>query len=130
MGVEAAIALLSAAASSTATEAGRAAWESLVALGRRVTGRGGEAAPAVPESVDPRDDEAVRVLTGRLADRARADADVAAELCRWAETHRAALEVDQSDRRGDVHNEIAGNATIEGPVIQARDIHGGINFGS
>ncbi len=129
MDVEAAIALaLSATAISTATEAGRAIWQSLATLGRRVTGRGsgGDAEPAaVPES--PADRHA---LVGRIVERARADADFGDQLTRWAAEHQESLRLSIDQSRGTVHNTIAPEARIQGQVIQARDIHGNISFGS
>lgn len=127
MDVDAALALTTAAASAAAggaaTAAGESAWQSLLALTRRLTGRGAEDGP--PVAVDPGDEEAVRVLVGRLDERARTDDTFAAELCRWATTHRAGLHVDRSE----VHNTVAEGAQISGTVIQARDINGGINLG-
>lgn len=142
MDVETAITLASSAASAAAggaaTAAGENAWRSLVALARRAVGappaapaapgRGSEARPADalgPDAVDPADGDAVHVLNARIAERARADEEFAAELCRWAEEHRAAVEIDRS---GEVHNTVSGEARVDGPVIQARDIHGGIHL--
>lgn len=134
MTVDTALALVSAAAGGAATEAGRHAWESLAALARRVTGGAepgnGDAGPA-----DPGDEEAVRVLTARLAEHARADAGFAAELCDWAAAHHAVLTQfqtqfqDEVHGRGDVHNAVSEGATVSGTVVQARDISGGITFG-
>lgn len=131
MDVEAAIALATTAAataaSGAATEAGRAAWESLVGLARRLTGRAGPQPPESAQSAQSAGSaESAADLVARIAARARADREFAAALCQWADTHRAALTVDQST----VHNEISGTATVQGPVIQARDIHGGISFGA
>ena len=139
MDLEAALTLATAAAGGAATAAGQSAWQSLLALARRATGRepAGQAAGVEPAgtadpvgSVDPEDGEAVRVLIGRIAERARADEDFAGELRHWAETHRAVIQLDRSHRSDDsqVHNTVSGNAKIEGTVVQARDIHGGINL--
>ncbi|AXK35630.1 hypothetical protein DVA86_26335 [Streptomyces armeniacus] len=117
MDTEAAAALVSVAARSVATSAGQSAWTSLVSLVRRTLGR--EAEPATPE-----DSEAVRVLEGRLVERAGADPEFARQLCEWAEAHRELL-----PDGGAVHNTIGGDACVHGPVIQARDIHGDISFG-
>ncbi|MDJ1133175.1 hypothetical protein [Streptomyces iconiensis] len=126
MDVDAALALTTAAASAAAggaaTAAGESAWQSLIALTRRLTGRGTEDGP--PVTVDPGDEEGVRVLVGRLDERARSDEEFATQLCDWAETHSADLRVDRSV----VHNTVAEGARISGPVIQARDIHGGIHL--
>lgn len=128
MDVNTALTLVSAAAAGAATEAGRQAWQSLISLARRISGRPDAAsAPlAATSEVDPGDAEAVRVLHGRLAAHAREDAAFAVELCRWAETHRVALQLDQSQ----VHNTIADTAQISGPVIQAHTITGDLTFGS
>ncbi|UGY94482.1 hypothetical protein [Streptomyces gobiensis] len=112
MDLEPAVALVSTVAGSAATAAGGAAWQSLVGLFRRATGRAGVG------PVDPGDEAAVRVLAGQIIDRARSDAEFGARLRQWAEEHG-----------GEVRNTISGDAKIEGPVIQARDIHGGINLG-
>lgn len=131
MDVEAAIALATTAAataaSGAATEAGRAAWDSLVGLARRLTGLSGRAGPQPPQPPEPAEPaEPAADLVARIAARARENREFAAALCQWADTHRAALTVDQST----VHNEISGTATVQGPVIQARDVHGGISFGA
>jgi hypothetical protein len=117
MDTETAVALVSVAAGSVATAAGQSAWTSLVSLVRRTLGR--EAEPATPV-----DEESVRVLEGRLVDRAAADPEFARELHAWAETHRGLL-----PDNAPVHNTIARGARIQGPVVQARDIHGDISFG-
>jgi hypothetical protein len=123
MDVETALSLANTAAGSAATEAGRAAWQSLVTLARRITGRPAtaEAEPEQPEEADP------DALVGQIADHARADAVFAAELCQWATEHRAALQLTRDEST--VRNTISHDAKITGPVIQARDIHGGISFG-
>ncbi len=119
MTVEAAIALVSAAAGSVATEAGRHAWESLLSLTRRLTGR------ASPEPVDPGDDGAVRVLTGRIADRAATDEEFARELRAWAERHRGVIGVAQTR----VENVVSDHAQVQN-VIQTGAVHGDIRFGA
>jgi hypothetical protein len=128
MDVESALSLISGAASAAvsgaATAAGQKAWQSLLTLAGRATGRADLADQRAVEEVDPTDAETVNVLTGRIAERARADAAFAEELCGWAEDHRAVIQVD----RAEVHNTISGDARISGPVIQARDIQGGISL--
>ncbi|KAB8168762.1 hypothetical protein FH609_007435 [Streptomyces sp. 3MP-14] len=118
MELESAIALVTAAAGSVATEAGRHAWESLMSLTRRITGR---ADPVVPD-----DEESVRVLVGEISDRAEADEEFADQLRDWAATHQPALDA----QRSTVHNKVGGNAQVSGPVIQAQNITGPITFGS
>jgi hypothetical protein len=124
MDVETAITLASTAAGSAATEAGRSAWESLVSLARRITGR-----PANPEDpASPEETEADRdALVGRIAEHARADDGFAAQLCQWAAEHRASLQLTRDESA--VHNTISSGARVTGTVIQARDIHGGITIG-
>lgn len=56
---------------------------------------------------------------------AREDPDFLAELADWQREHTAVLEA----RDDSVTNTTSGKATVHGPVIQARDIHGGIDFG-
>ncbi|MEO3752940.1 hypothetical protein [Streptomyces sp. B6B3] len=129
MDVETAIALvLSATAVSTATEAGRAIWQSLATLGRWATGRGSgsDAEPAaVPESPEER-----QALVGHIVDQARGDEEFAGQLTRWATEHQESVRLTVDLSRGTVHNTIAPGARIQGQVIQARDIHGNISFGS
>jgi hypothetical protein len=122
-----------AAANSAGGEAGRQAWSSLVAVVRRALGRreATQAEEAVVEAV-----EAVEAL-GEPAEAAAAslrdlvltwaheDSGFLAELADWRREHAAVLEA----RDDSVTNIIGGNATVQGPVIQARDIHGGIDFG-
>ncbi|WP_059009253.1 hypothetical protein [Streptomyces specialis] len=116
MDVASAVALVSVAAGSVATEAGRQAWESLVALTRRLAGRG---------EPDPGDEAAVRELTVLVDQEARADGEFAAELVRWAESHGGALV-----RQRRVGNRVSGNAPVHGHVIQADTIQGGLHFGA
>ncbi|TNM29513.1 hypothetical protein [Streptomyces sedi] len=117
MDLDSALALVTAAAGSVATEAGRHAWDSLLSLTRRITGR--------PEPVDPADEDSVRVLVGRISDRAEADEEFAHQLRDWARTHQTLVDARQSQ----VRNEISGDARITGPVVQAQDITGPITFG-
>jgi hypothetical protein len=124
MDVETAIALANTAAGSAATEAGRAAWQSLATLARRITGR--HASPQPGPEPDPSPDDHPEAVVSRIADHARADADFAARLCEWAAEHRATLQLTRDEST--VHNTIARGAQINGAVIQARDIHGGVSF--
>ncbi|RMI46488.1 hypothetical protein [Streptomyces triticirhizae] len=117
MELQSAIALVTAAAGSVANEAGRHAWESLLSLTRRITGR------ADP---DPDDTKSVRVLVGEIRDRAEADKEFADQLRDWARTHKPALDAQQST----VNNVIAGEAQVTGPVVQAQNITGPVTFGS
>ncbi|MGP3978377.1 hypothetical protein ACTWQF_31095 [Streptomyces sp. 8N114] len=131
MDVEPALALATTAASAVAngaaSAAGQSAWESLLSLVRRVGGRrpDGEPGEGRLTAVDPADSEQVRVLTCWLGEQARADEEFAALLRGWAERHASVLRAEHSE----VHNTVSGSAQVTGAVIQARDIHGGINLG-
>ncbi|WP_369199541.1 hypothetical protein [Streptomyces sp. PU-14G] len=131
MDIDAALSLATTAASvaagSAAGAAGQSAWESLLSLVRRVGGRRPDGVPDEdgPAAVDPSDEGQVRVLTGWLGEQARADEEFAALLRGWAERHAPVLRAERSE----VHNTVSGTAHVSGPVIQARDIHGGINLG-
>lgn len=117
-------AAISGAAGSVGTEAGRHAWESLLALCRRIGGRRGGDEVALP-GPDPGDEEQVRVLTARVIEESERDEDFAAALHTWAERHGFPL----GTGSGDVHNTVSGDARISGPVIQGRDFSGPISFG-
>ncbi|UCM87289.1 hypothetical protein [Streptomyces marincola] len=125
MSTEAALALVSAAAGSVATEAGRHAWDSLLALARRVTGRAGADPVGPVDPVDPADETAVRELTGRIADRAASDEEFAAELRQWAQRHRGAVEVGGTR----VQNTVADGAQVRN-LLQTGTVHGDIHFGA
>ncbi|MBO8198130.1 hypothetical protein [Streptomyces smyrnaeus] len=116
-----------AATGGAASAAGQSAWESLLSLVRRVGGRraDGELQDGRLTAVDPADGEQVRALTGWLGEQARADEEFAALLCGWAERHAPVLRAEHSE----VHNTVSGSAHINGTVVQARDINGGINLG-
>ncbi|WP_052851741.1 hypothetical protein [Streptomyces avicenniae] len=123
MDIDAALALVSTAAGSVATAAGQHAWDALLSVVRRVTGRGAGSLDDGP--VDPADEGQVQALTGRIAERARTDAVFADALLGWAADHRRAL----TAVTGDTHNSIAGGAVTNGPVVQLRDVHGDVTFG-
>jgi len=101
-------------------EAGKRAWSGLTSVMGRLFGRSSsraaneiETSAAAPETI--------QALAEALAAEAESDPVATAALRDWiADTERA---LDQS---GDVTNTISGN--VHGPVIQARDIHGGITF--
>ncbi|MEU3195107.1 hypothetical protein ABZ686_31810 [Streptomyces sp. NPDC006992] len=90
--------------------------------GRRAAGDPGEGRPA---AVGPADGEQAGAPTDSLAEQARGDEGFAALLRGWAERHAPALRAERSEVRGTV----AGSARVQGPVIQARDIHGGVGPG-
>ena len=150
MDVETAVTLAAAAGtavgSGAASAVGESAWQSVVQLARRATGRGapgtadpgttdpgmtdpGTAAAGAPggrDGVDPADPAAVRDFAALLRQRAAQDGDFAAQLCAWAERNRVTIEATRH-RDDSVENEITGSR-ISGNVVQARDIHGGITF--
>ncbi|WP_169317040.1 hypothetical protein [Actinacidiphila oryziradicis] len=119
-------AVVVAAANSAAGEAGRQAWTSLVGTVRRAFGRrtvptsAGET--ALVTAADPSDAESLRDLVLAWAGE---DPELLRELVRWESEHRGVLE----SRDDSVTNTISGNATIHGPVIQARDVSGTFNSG-
>ncbi|ASQ94909.1 hypothetical protein [Streptomyces sp. 11-1-2] len=119
---------VNAAVSGAGGEAGRRALESFGTLVRRVLRRGdGEGEPAgEPEPVAiPYDDgERLRQLADLLVERARQDPEFGRDLASWMREHGEA-----AGEAGAVHNSIAGDARITGPVIQGRDFHGPISFG-
>lgn len=108
-------AVLTQVADTVGGEAGQAAWASLRSLVRRAFGREPERLPA--------DGEAAGALASELVERARRDPEFAAELRAWfADAERVG--------GGNVENVIQGDAHVQGPVVQARDVHGGISFGT
>lgn len=118
-------AAVGAAASSAGTEAGRHAWESLLALYRRAvgsrTGTGEEI--ALPD--DPADEQQVRDLATRVIEETGRDEAFATDLESWAGEHGYTVRAE----RDTVHNTISGEARITGTVIQGRDFSGPINLG-
>ncbi|MBI0299928.1 hypothetical protein JBE04_37090 [Streptomyces sp. PRKS01-29] len=125
---DALVAAVNAAASGAGGEAGRRALESFGALARRVLRRG-EGEPAGEPEPDPvaiaHDDGArLRQLADLLVERARRDPESGRALAAWMREHGAA-----AGETGAVHNSIADDARITGPVIQGRDFHGPISFG-
>lgn len=77
-----------------------------------------------PVAIPYDDGERLRQLADLLVERARQDPEFGRDLASWMREHgKPAGEADA------VHNTIAGNARITGPVIQGRDFHGPISFG-
>ncbi|MFD8864788.1 MULTISPECIES: hypothetical protein [unclassified Streptomyces] len=120
-------------------EAGRRALEGLSALSRRVLRRGAAdpgADPAGDPGADPAGDgepvtipyddpEQLRRLAELLVERARQDPELSRDLAAWMSRYGT-----PSGEAGAVHNSVSGDARITGPVIQGRDFHGPISFGS
>ncbi|MBU3868271.1 hypothetical protein KN815_30745 [Streptomyces sp. 4503] len=117
---------VNAAASGAGGEAGRRALESFGALVRRVLRRGEGEPAGEPEPVAiPYDDgERLRQLADLLVERARQDPEFGRDLASWMREHGEA-----AGEAGAVHNSIAGDARITGPVVQGRDFNGPISFG-
>jgi hypothetical protein len=112
---------VAAAANSAANEAGRHAWESLLALWHRARGT-----QPIKPTEDPEDPEQVQALTGEVIEEYRHNSTFANELTQWVQQFDLTTTNDHSTTR----NTVSGNAHVNGPVIQARDISGPINFGS
>jgi hypothetical protein len=101
-------------------EAGKRAWDGLTSLVGRIFGRPSSQAVKQIEPAAPHP-ETIHELARALATEAESDPVATTALRDWmANTERA---LDQS---GDVTNTVSG--TVHGPVVQARDIHGGITF--
>jgi Tfp pilus assembly protein PilV len=101
------------AANAASQEAGKQAWQGLVALVRR--------ARRQPDAeVEPAHTEA---LAATLVTTAGHDTQFAADLRRWIE-HVAQL----APRSEDTSNSIAGDARVAGNVVQARDVQGSVTF--
>ncbi|MFE2443613.1 hypothetical protein ACH4TQ_35255 [Streptomyces sp. NPDC021218] len=117
---------VNAAVSGAGGEAGRRALESFGTLVRRVLRRGEGEPAGEPEPVAiPYDDgERLRQLAELLVERARRDPEFGRDLASWMREHGEA-----AGETGAVHNSIAGDARITGPVIQGRDFNGPISFG-
>jgi hypothetical protein len=108
-----------------AGEAGKQAWTSLANLVRRTFK--GDSAPvrAIAElEAAPTDQARIDAAAAALAQEAGHDAGFAVQLASWLDTAR---EVSFADHR--VTNIVAGEAHVQGPVVQARDISGPITFG-
>lgn len=133
------IAAVNAVVSGAGGEAGRRALEGLSALSRRVLRRGG-GDPAADPGADPAgapagdgepvtipydDPEQLRRLAELLVERARQDPELSRDLAAWMSRYGT-----PSGEAGAVHNSISGDSRITGPVIQGRDFHGPISFGS
>ncbi|GAA2891439.1 hypothetical protein GCM10010524_24760 [Streptomyces mexicanus] len=122
--------LLMTLAGGTASAAGQQIWTSLRDLVRRRTAgsRGEDAAPGGEDqwrALDAARDDArrARELAEVLALGARQDPAFAQALEDWRRQAEAARE----GATGDVHNTVSGGTQTN--VLQARDIHGSVNFG-
>lgn len=131
------VGLLAALAGGVGGELGRQSWASLSALVRRPFNRSGRGddegvAPAVSTGEgelaaleeSPGDAARAHALSTALAVRSAVDPGFGTALHGWAEQARLVRTGD-----GEVHNEISGG-TQHGPVLQARDVSGGLTFNS
>lgn len=104
----------------TAGEAGKQAWSGLTSMVGRLFGRSSSQAVKQVEG-NAATPETIETLAEALTAEADSDTVLTAALREWMlDTERA---LDQS---GNVSNTISGN--VHGSVVQARDIHGGINL--
>ena len=126
--------LLMTLAGGAASAAGQQLWTSLRDLVRRrsraaaadgedLTPEGEEQWRALDEASD--DARRARELAEVLARRARQDPAFAEALQLWRRQAEAARE--ETTGRGDVNNTVSGGTQTN--VVQARDIHGSLNFG-
>jgi hypothetical protein len=118
--VSALVTLLSRISGGVADRAGEQLWESLTTLVRRTFGRRSTSLEAVKRLDErPGDPDSIRALAEALATDAARDPQAGAQLRHWAADAERVI----SD--GTV-NRVTGN--VYGNVVQARDIHGDINF--
>ena len=107
-------------------EAGRQVWGTLVSTVRDWFDRDSAPAQAVAELEGPPVDRAdAERVASVLADAAEQHPQFAERLGAWMQDARRITTGDHN-----VSNEISGNAHIQGPVVQTRDVYGSINFGS
>ena len=123
-------ALLVALVSGAGGAAGTQAWAALGRLVRRTFRRADQAEP-VPalrelEALEgsPRDTGRAQALADVLQRRAAHDSDFARSLTAWLEEAKAV----SSTGFGDVHNTVSGGS--QGSVLQVRDLHGSVTFGT
>ena len=109
-------AVISAIVGGAAGEVGKNAWTSLTGLVRR---RFGDDAVAAIETA-----QTPELTAESLAERAQADPAFAEALTSWTTETARLVQI-----KHDVTNTISGNARITGPVLQAGDVFGSINFG-
>lgn len=115
---------LAAKAAEGLTEGGRAAFEALARLVQRAfQGRASAQAALTDAETDPADETRIEELQRALAQTAAEDPAFETDLRgAWREL---APHLTASDSA--VANNVSG--TVEGNVVQARDVHGGISFG-
>lgn len=106
-------------ARAAAGEAGKSAWDGLLAVARRAFGRGHATAIDAAKAGDR---GAAVEVAGALVQLSTADAELAQTLRQWM------AESGENARSG-VSNVISGHARVHGNVVQARDI-GSVHFGN
>jgi hypothetical protein len=113
-------ALLSKIFGGVTERAGEQLWDSLTTLVRRTFGRRSTSVEAVKRLGErPGDPDSIRALAAALAADAARDPQAGAQLRHWvADAERVISE--------NTTNTVTGN--VYGNVIQARDIHGDLNF--
>lgn len=111
-------------ASTEMAESGRSAVSSLVTLVRERFRRGSAERDAIDAALaTPEDEPKIAHLADVLYRESLTDQTFAEEFrARWEWARRAVVEAE-----GAVTNSVSGE--VRGPVVQARDIHGGIHFG-
>jgi hypothetical protein len=103
--------------------AGGQAWESMVKLIGHRKRHNAAALHALRDlEARPGDQASIQALAAALEQRGQADPEFARQLELWC---AAILRAQGGQASG---NTVSG--VVHGPVVQARDIHGGINFGS
>ena len=115
--------VLTALAQGAGGEAGRRTWAALAGLTARICGHGSAEAQAVEAASTGSEPGRPGALADLFAPRADADPGFAAALRPWLSAAQLLL-ADGSATA----NQVTGGVT--GPVIQARDVHGGIIIGS
>ncbi len=113
-------AITTAAANSAGGEAGRTAWESLVALWRRRITPDADTDSGPP---DAQDAAAVGDFARAVVEAGGRDAGFAAQLAVWAREQGVSVRVDH----GSVTNTVAADARVE-RLVQGRDFSGPITF--
>ncbi|SEG79918.1 hypothetical protein SAMN05444920_104769 [Nonomuraea solani] len=112
--------VVSAIIGGAAGEAGKGAWTSLTTLVRRRFGSDAQAVATLEQFNTHSPEEITKVLVGH----ANADSEFEVALTEWTNDTIRLIR-----HTHDVSNSIGGEARISGPVIQAGDVQGSINFG-
>lgn len=101
---------------------GGQAWDSLVKLVSRRRRQGREVLTAMRDlEASPDDRQRLQLLASALELQSRGDPEFAAKLRNWCDQV-----VNSSPSQLNI-NSVSG--TVHGPVVQAQDIYGGVNFG-